>query len=301
MKILFLGSPNFAKIVLEGILAAGHKVVAVICQPDRPASRGHKLQAPEVKEFATKQGIKVLQFEKVNQHLDEIKKLDFDLFVTASFGQILSHDFLSLKLGLNVHPSLLPLLRGPTPIQTALLQNMTQTGVTIQKMRYEVDSGEILEQESLDISPQDDYLSLENKLANLSVKLLTKGLEKIEKGKAVFVSQKGEPTYTKMIKKEDGRLNFTSPSCVCLGQVRALSHNPGCYFEIDGQRVKVLKAQIAPDNMLYFPKQIIRDKKHFLIECDRSAIEILSLISPNGKIMDGKSFLNGQRNLETVD
>ena len=300
MKVLFLGSPNFAKIVLNGIIEAGHEVVAVICQPDRESGRGHKLQMSEVKQFALEKGIKVLQFEKVNQHVEEIRALGFDVFVTASFGQILSREFLGLGLGINVHPSMLPLLRGATPIQTALMQNLKETGVTIQKMVYEVDAGDILEQEKIKIEDDDDYRSLESKLAELSVKLVKSALEKLENGSAKFVPQVGEPTFTKMINKEDGRLDFSKSALENLGKVRGIAHNPGCYFEIGGQRVKVLKAKLSSDNILYQPKQIIKDKNHLLIKCADSVIEILSLISPNGKVMDGKAFLNGLRGVEEV-
>lgn len=301
MKVLFLGSPNFARAVLDGILAAGHEVVAAVCQPDRPASRGHKMQMPAVKEYAIENGIKVLQFEKVNRNLDEIRALDYDIFVTASFGQILSREFLSMKMGLNVHPSLLPQFRGATPIQTALLRGCEKTGVTIQRMVYEVDAGDIIEQEEVDIFPDDDYVSLENRLSEVSVRLLIKALDDIENSRAKFVPQSGEPTFTKMIQKEDGKLDFLQPAFVNVNKVRALSHNPGCYFEIGGQRVKVLAAAVASDNVLYRPKDIISDKKHFLIKCDGSVIEILKLISPNGKTIDGRAYLNGLRNIQRVD
>ena len=301
MKILFLGSPNFAKVVLEGILQAGHEVVAVVCQPDRPASRGQKLQMPEVKPFALEKGIPVLQFEKVNANLEEIKKLNFDLFVTASFGQILSREFLSLKMGVNVHPSLLPQLRGATPIQTALLQNLKSTGVTIQRMVYEMDAGDIIEQQQVEIDDEDDYTSLENKLSRVSVVLLNKALEKIQNNTAVFTPQIGQPTFTKLITKQDGKLDFNQTALENLGKVRALAHNPGAYFEINGQRVKVLKAIVVADNLLYQPKEIIKDKNNFIIKCKDSALQILSLISPSGKVMDGKAFLNGLRNVEKVD
>lgn len=301
MKVLFLGSPNFARTVLDGILTAGHEVVAAVCQPDRPASRGHKMQMPAVKEYAIENGIKVLQFERVNKNLDAIRALDYDIFVTASFGQILSREFLGMKMGLNVHPSILPKFRGATPIQTALLSGCEKTGVTIQKMVFEVDAGEIVAQEEVDILPDDDYISLEDRLSEVSVRLLTKALDDIEKGMAIFTPQQGEPTFTKMIQKEDGKLDFLQPAFVNVNKVRALAHNPGCYFEIGGQRVKALKAAVASDNVLYQPKDIIKDKKHFLIKCEGSVIEILSLVSPNGKTIDGRAFLNGLRSAERVD
>lgn len=301
MKILFLGSPNFAKIVLEGILQAGHEVVAVICQPDRPASRGHKITMPAVKSFALEKGIPVLQYEKVNAHVEEIGKLKFDLFVTASFGQILSREFLGLGLGVNVHPSLLPQLRGATPIQTALLENMDSTGVTIQRMVYEMDAGDVILQQKVEIAQDDDYLSLENKLAKVSVQLLNEALRQIENGSASFTPQKGKPTFTRLIQKQDGKLDFNQSALENVCKVKALSSNPGVYFEINGQRIKVLKAAVAADNLLYQPKDIIKDKNQFLIKCNNSVLQILSLISPSGKVMDGKAFLNGLRDAEKVD
>lgn len=303
MKVLFLGSPNFAKTVLDGILKAGHEVVAVICQPDRPASRGHKMQMPTVKEYALEKGLKVLQFEKVNRNLDEIAALDYDIFVTASFGQILSRDFLAIKMGLNVHPSLLPQFRGATPIQTALLNGCEKTGVTIQRMVYEVDAGDIIEQEEVEIKPDDDYVTLEKRLSEVSVKLLTKALESIENGTAKFVPQQGEPTFTRMIEKSDGKIDFLRTASENVNKVRALAHNPGCYFELGGQRVKVLKAALADQekSTQNQPKDIIKDKNHFLIKCLHSVIEIVSLVSPNGKTVDGKAFLNGLRNINKVD
>ena len=301
MKILFLGSPNFAKIVLQGLIDDGHEIVAVICQPDRPASRGHQIQMPAVKEFCIEKNITVLQYEKVNEHIDEIKKLNFDLFITAAFGQILSKDFLEISFGVNVHPSLLPKLRGATPIQTALLKNSSITGVTIQKIVYEVDAGDIIEQETLPIEAEDDYLSLEFKLAKLSNKLLSKALKKIKDKELDFRPQIGQPSYTKIINKEDGRLDFNKPGIDNLGIIRALFHNPGAYFTINGQRIKVLKARLVSDNILYAPKDILKDKNGFMIKCKDSVIEILQLIGPSGKIMNGKAFLNGLRNVTRVD
>ncbi len=301
MKVLFLGSPNFAKIVLNGILEAGHEVVAAICQPDRESGRGHKVQMCEVKKFALERKIKVLQFDKVSAHTEEIKALGWDIFVTASFGQILSREFLAMGLGLNVHPSLLPKLRGATPIQSALMQNLKSTGVTIQRMVYEVDAGDILKQEVVAIEDGEDYHSLENRLADVSVRLVCEALNDVEHGKADFRPQEGMPTFTKLIKKEDGKLDFSRSAAENYGKVRAIAHNPGCYFEIGGQRVKVLKAAVASDNILYQPGQIVKDKNHFIIKCNASSLEILSLISPNGKVMDGKAFLNGLRGVEATD
>ena len=144
MKILFLGSSNFSKIVLERMLEEKLNVVGVITQPDKPSGRGHKLKPTEVKTFAFDKGIKVYTFDKIKNHIDEISKIDYDLAVVASFGQILPQTFLDLRLTINVHPSLLPKYRGATPIQSSILNGDKITGVTIMKVAKEVDSGDII-------------------------------------------------------------------------------------------------------------------------------------------------------------
>ena len=165
--------------------------------------------------------------------MSKIFSLEFDLFVTASFGQILSREFLSKKMGLNVHPSKLPKYRGPTPLQTALLNGDTKTSVTIQKMEYEVDSGDILLCEDVEINDDDDFLTLEEKTANLGGSLLVKALDLIEKKEEVFKKQNSlYATYTKMIRKEDGFLDFNNSADNIVNKIRAISENPGCYFFI---------------------------------------------------------------------
>ena len=248
MKVLFLGSPEFAKIVLSYVLESHHEVVAVICQVDKPSGRGNKLTSPIIKPFAQEKGIPVFQFDKVNRHIEEIKNLGFDVFVTASFGQILSRDFLEIGEGLNVHPSMLPKYRGSTPIQTALLNCDEETGITIQKMRYEVDSGEVYMQKPFKIDCDDDFDSLSTKLAHESGKMLVEVLDKIERKEIVLKNQEGEITFTKMIEKKDGYLDFYSSKAEhIVGQVRAYGCNPGAFFFLDGERVKVFKARVVED------------------------------------------------------
>ena len=295
MKVLFLGSPNFAKIVLSYVLESHHEVVAVICQMDKPSGRGNKLTPPEIKPYAQEKSIPVLQFDKVNRHIDEIKQLDFDVFVTASFGQILSRDFLAMKEGLNVHPSMLPIYRGATPIQTALLHNDKKTGITIQKMRYEVDSGEIYAQKEFEINDDDDFDSLSERLAHESGKMLIEVLDKLEKNEIVLREQEGEPTFTKMIEKGDGYLDFhNEPAELIVGKVRAYGCNPGAFFFLDGERVKVFKAKICDDVTNEVGKIIIENKR-FIIKTMQKSVEILILQPQNGKKIDIKSFLNGYK------
>ena len=161
MKILFLGSSHFSKIVLEELIKKGVNISAVITQPDKPAGRGHKLTPTEVNIFAKENGIDVFTFPKVRDYIEEISKLNYDVALVASFGQILPQAFLDLKLTINVHPSLLPKYRGATPIQSAILNGDEITGVTIMKVAKEVDSGDIILQQQVQINSN---LSLHLKL-----------------------------------------------------------------------------------------------------------------------------------------
>ena len=144
MKILFLGSSRFSLIVLQKMLEEGIDVGTVITQPDRPSGRGHKLTPTEVKTFALERGIEVKTFDKLRLHMEEVKTIDYDLSVVASFGQILPNEFLEHRLCINVHPSLLPKYRGASPIQSAILNGDKQSGVTIMKVAQEVDAGDII-------------------------------------------------------------------------------------------------------------------------------------------------------------
>jgi len=300
MKILFLGSSEFSIGVLDELIKSKHKVVAVICQPDRPSGRGHKLVAPRIKEYAAGFGIPVLQYEKVNRNIDEIFANDCNVFVTASFGQILSRDFLARKMGLNVHPSALPKYRGATPLQTALLNGDKETAVTIQKMEYEVDSGDIIEVEKIEIDEEDTFSTLSEKTSKLGGELLIKALDKLENGSVKFTKQDDEKaTFTKMICKEDGHLNFEDNAKNIVNKVRALGENPGCYFMIGEDRIKVQKLSIC-NELSGKSGEIFVKNKRFFVSCNDYDIEVVMCQSPNGKMMSARDFLNGYKFSENV-
>lgn len=295
MKVLFLGSSDFSIGVLEELLKSKHKVVAVICQPDRPSGRGHKLVAPEIKAYAANLGIPVLQYEKVNKNLDEIFALDFDIFVTASFGQIISRTFLSKKIGLNVHPSKLPKYRGATPLQYALMNGDKETSVSIQKMEYEVDSGDIILCEDTKIEDEDTFSTLSKRTAKIGGELLVKALDLIASGEVKYYPQdNSKATYTKMIQKEDGLLDFNNDAESIVNKVRAIGENPGCYFYVGEDRIKVGKLSICRELELKIGEIKIINKQ-FLIGTNNGCINVLRCQNSNGKMLDAKDFLNGYK------
>lgn len=297
MRILFFGTPYFAEVVLKKLIKK-HTVVGVVCQNDKPANRGKKMVSPNIKTLAESLGIKVFQFERLLDNLEEIKSVDCDIFVTASYGKILPKEVLDLKMCINVHPSMLPKYRGATPIQTALLNGDSLTGVTIMKTDVGMDDGDIIEQREVEISKEDDYLSLMPKLAEIGGDLLLEALSKIENKTAKFVKQNDdEATFTKLIKKEDALLDFNESADVLVNKVRAYVENPTAYFFLGEDRIKVYKAKVEKGDIpnVNIGDVVTVNKKMFLIKTGKDALSILRCQAPGGKVLDVVDFLNGYR------
>lgn len=296
MKVLFFGTPYFAEVILQGLLDSEFEVVGVVCQNDKPAGRGNKLVSPKIVSLARQNNIAVYQFEKLSEHIEDFKKIDYDIAVTASYGKILPKELLDLKLCINVHPSLLPKYRGSTPIQSALLNGDKVTGVSIMKTEIGMDDGDIYVQEEVEISDDDDYVSLLNKLAVVGLRLLIDTLKKIEFGTATRTPQDGtKATFVKLIEKQDGLLDFSQPVQSIVNKVRAFSENPVAYFFIGGERIKVYKAKVADMNSCADVGEIIENKKRFLIQGNGGVFEILKCQAAGGKVLDACSFMNGYR------
>ena len=294
MKILFLGSPYFAVKILEKLLKSRHKVVAVVTQSDKPSGRGQKLMPTQVKVFAKEKGIPVYSFDKLSQHLDEIKKIDYDIAVTASFGQILNEKFLSIAPCINVHPSLLPKYRGATPIQSALLSGDKVTGVSIMKVVRAVDAGDVIAQKQIEIEDEDDYISLQDKLASIGGDLLVEVLDLFEKGQVKAVGQdESKATFCRKLEKGDGLLDFNKTACQLVNQSRALCQM-GVFILIDGQRLKVAEIKnVSKDFQNLEIGEVAPVKGRIIFGCKDGAVEIGQCLSKNGKMISAKDFLNG--------
>lgn len=296
MKILFFGTPRFAEIILQGLLDDGREVVGVVCQNDKPAGRGNKMVSPHIVELAKQNNLPVYQFEKLKDHIEDFKNIDYDLAVTASYGKILPEAFLNIKPCINVHPSMLPKYRGATPIQSALLNGDTQTGVTIMKTEVGMDDGDIFVQQTVDILPEDDYILLLDKLAQVGLSLLKETLDKIENHTQVRTKQDDScATFVKLIQKEDALLDFSYPAQSLVNKVRAFCENPVAFFNLGDDRIKVYKAKVFNNSTNFEIGQVLEDKKHFLVQAKDGVFEILICQASGGKKMDARSFLNGFR------
>ena len=297
-NIIFMGSPEFAVPTLKH-LAEQYHISGVVTQPDRPAGRGRVLTPPPVKLAALSLGIEVIQPERLRspEAFEILESWKPDLIIVAAYGQILRQVVLDLPhFGcLNVHASLLPRWRGAAPIQAALLNGAEKTGVSIMKMDAGIDTGSVLAQEDLQIDPQDNALTLGQRLALKGADLLIKTLPAYLSGLITPMQQDNSlSSYAKMLKKEEGLLNFTSPAWVLVNKIRAFYPWPGAYTIWNNDILKIHKAGVFQENTLIGARKIING---YPAIGTGDGWLILDEVQPAGKkAMAGKIFLQGARN-----
>lgn len=243
MKILLAGTPNFSVHIFEEIIK-NFEVVGVITQPDKKSGRGMKLISSPVKDLAIKYGIKLFQEDNISSIFEELKLLDFDIFLTAAFGQLIPDNILSLakKGSINIHCSLLPKYRGAAPIQHSLLNGDKETGISLIYMIKKMDAGNIIFKKVVGIDEDDSSDSLFNKLSLIAQKEISNWLTLFYEGKFKAIEQNiNDVTYAPKLTKENGFLTKDSSQNM-INKIRAYNSNPGAYLFINGKRVKVFKA-----------------------------------------------------------
>ena len=303
IKIVFMGSPDFALPSLRA-LASTYDVVGVVTQPDRASGRGRELKSPPVRGLAIELNIPVIQPEKLRapEAMEQLRAWNPDLIVVAAFGQILKPGVLDLpRYGcINVHASLLPRWRGAAPINAAILAGDEETGVTIMKMDVGLDTGPMLAKQSIRLAPGVTAGEAFAELSTLGADLLLATLPDYLAGKIVPQPQpEAGATYAPMLKKEDGRLDFTRPAAVLERRVRAMNPWPGAWFEWDGNLLKVLRASVAGAGQRRESGTRLIVEGRPAVMCADEAL-ILEEVQPAGKkSMPGKSFLSGARNWES--
>lgn len=299
MKVIYMGTPDFAVGPLEAIIEAGHEVTAVVTQPDKPRGRGKEMAASPVKECAQKHGIPVLTPVKIKaaEAVAQLREYPADIFVVAAFGQILSEEILQMpKYGcVNVHASLLPKYRGAAPIQWSIIDGETETGVTIMQMDRGLDTGDILFQQKVPITSEDTGESLFDKLAKAGSALITEALVKIEKGDVHPVRQDdAKSCYAKMLTKAAGKIDWSKSAAEIERLVRGLNSWPSAYTEYKGKQLKIWKAKVMPA-MEGTPGTIAKVTKDQVIVCTGDGALALEEIQLEGKKrMRMKEFLLGR-------
>ncbi len=302
MKVVYMGTPDFAVSPLEKLMEEGHEVLLVITQPDREKGRGKGIAQSPVKECAIKHGIEVFQPEKIKdpEAVSFVKKFDADIFVVAAFGQILSEEILSIpKYGcINIHASLLPKYRGAAPIQWAVLNGEEYSGVTIMQMAKGLDTGDILTQEKIKLSEDETGDSLFDKLTDLGADLLIKTLPLIEKGKIIPQKQdEALSTYAGKITKDMGLLDFNKDSKTLERFVRGLNSWPSAYTHIDGKTLKIWEAEASLEKVKNTePGTVINvSSDSFDIVCGEGLLRVRAVQLEGKKRMSVHDFLLGYR------
>lgn len=305
MKIVFMGTPDFAVGALQAIIEAGHQVSAVVTQPDKPRGRGKELQMTPVKACAADHNIPVFQPVKIKEPeaVEILRGYDADIFVVAAFGQILSEEILSMpKYGcVNIHASLLPKYRGAGPIQWAVINGEKKTGITIMQMEKGLDTGDMLLQKEVEIDPKETGDSLHDKLAAAGAELIVEALPKIESGQLTPRKQNdAESCYAKMLQKSMGRIdwNMTADKLDCL--IRGLISWPGASTTFRGKNLKIWEQEPAAEGDFSVqisasaPGTVVSvEKEAFYVQTGEGALKVLSVQIEGKKRMDVKDFLLG--------
>lgn len=302
MKIIFMGTPNFAVPSLE-VLNEKYEVVLVVSQPAKPEGRKGILKNPPVALKALELGIQLFQPEHIKNEYEYFKNIKADMIVTAAYGQFIPTKILNLyKKCINVHGSLLPHHRGGAPIQRAIINGDKKTGVTIMEMVKKMDAGRMYASSEIPILDSDNNSSLFEKLAIIGKNLLMENIEDIYNGKNEGIMQnEEEATISPNIAPEEEKINFNIDARKVFNLIRGLSDEPGAYCEYNGQRIKIYKASIEKNDSDASPGTIINIKKSLIVKCKTDAISILELQIPGKKRMNVKDFLNGQKLLNLND
>ena len=254
MRIVFMGTPEPAKKILQALLDAKKEVVLVVTQPDRPKGRRLKVSKSPVKELAEKVRISIETPERVKDKIfiEKLKSIAPDIIVVAAYGKILPKEILDIpKHGcINVHASLLPKYRGAAPIQWALMNGEKETGVTIFRLKETLDTGDIILQKSIPIEDNDDAETLSGKLFDLGGKLLLEAIDLIENGKAEYKPQKeADASYAESLRKESGVIDWHKSAIDIHNRVRAMYPWPGAHTYYNGKILKILKSEIKIVNL----------------------------------------------------
>ena len=299
MRIVFLGTPDFGVPSLKALVEAGHDVVGVFTQPDKPKGRGNKMLPSPVKVCAQGFGIPVFQPVKIRvDGVEDLRALAPDLCVTAAFGQILSQEVLDIpKIGtVNVHSSLLPKYRGSAPINWAVMEGETVTGVTTMMTDKGLDTGDILLKREVPILPGETAEELTLRLAPIGAELLIETVRRLEAGDCPREKQnEAEASYFPMLKKEMGDIDWNLPAEKIVNLVRGLTPWPGtCFIWGEGETVKVWKAETA-ENPGFTPGTIIAAdaKQGLIIAAGENAVRVMELQAPSGKRMNARDYLRG--------
>jgi methionyl-tRNA formyltransferase len=308
LKVLFFGSSDFSVPFIDTIHKSKHSIILAVTNPDAKTGRGKKITPNPVKIAALELGIKYYELEKFDDFsIDFIKSGAFDIIVSVSYGKIIPSQILDISgiKTVNVHPSILPKYRGPSPIATALLNGEKTTGISLIKINKTLDTGDIYELKKIPVSNEDNYSTIEAKIINIATLMLAEFLERVEKNNlSAFPQSSSGISYTKIFTKKDTIIDWNDNGLNIFNRIRAFANKPGCISLFKGRIVKILKSKIQDAELIektkiYGPGEVVfAEKTGLIIKCGKKENDFISieLIQPQDKkIMSFRDFINGYR------
>ncbi len=306
MNVIFMGTPGFAVPTLEKLHESKHNLVLVVTQPDKPSGRGKKLKKSEVKETAEKLGLNIFQPDKIKkqENIDLLKSYNPDVIVVVAYGQILNKEILTLpKYGcINVHASLLPKLRGAAPLNWALINGETKTGITTMQMDVGLDTGDMLLKSEVEIDENINVGELHDILMHKGAELLIETLDKLEKNELTPKKQDDSlSSYAPILNNENRKINWNLPAKSIHNLIRGLSPWPAAYFTLDEKTVKVYSSSYINDDSDYEPGYVIKANNEGIFVKAKDGIVILKEIQmPGKKKMPVEAYLRGNKFPEKI-
>lgn len=299
MRVVFMGTPDFAVPTLQALVQAGHDVAAVVTQPDRPRGRGKKETAPPVKVAAQTFQIPVFQPQRVKdpEFIDVLKKITPEIIVVVAYGRILPPAILNLPVYgcINVHASLLPKYRGAAPLHWAVMNGERETGITIMRMDEGMDTGDVLLMEAVPVSEQDNVGTVHDKLAALGAGLLLKGLELAGRGELAGTPQEGEPSYAPMLKAEDEIIDWGRPARHLFNQIRGMDPWPGARTVFFGRVLKIWQAVVVDEgDQGHIPGQVLdAGRQGIMVGTGQGRLLLKEIQLQGGRRMSAADFVRG--------
>ncbi|ABY93041.1 methionyl-tRNA formyltransferase [Thermoanaerobacter sp. X514] len=299
LKIVFMGTPEFAVPSLQKLFEEGYDVAAVVTQPDKQKGRGMKFSFSPVKEVALQKGVEILQPEKIKNNpefLNRLEEINPDAIVVVAYGKILPEEILTLpKYGcINVHASLLPKYRGAAPINWAIINGEKETGITTMLMDKGLDTGDMLIKKSIPILEEDDAETLHDKLSRLGAEVLIETLKGLEKGSLTPVKQREEEaSYSPILTKEMGHIDWNKTAEEIRNLIRGMKPWPGCYTFYGDKMLKIWKGEIVEYNGNEENGTVLKSKGDLIVKCDKDALKIVEIQQEGSKKMGIREYLIG--------
>ena len=296
LKIIFMGTPDFAVPILKSVYETNHKILQVYTQPAKKKDRGQKILNSPVQEYANQLNLKIrcpISLESTEE-IEHFKRLEPDIALVVAYGKILPKKILNQgkTIFINLHASLLPRWRGAAPIQRAIMNMDQETGVSIMKIIEKLDSGPVMLKSKIKLNKDSNFEDVSKQMANVGAKLVIEALNLIENGKADFVDQnESEATYAKKIDKKESKINWNEKANTIIAKINSLNPHPGCWFKIYGSRIKIIKAK---EIKIHGRPGEIMDEE-LTVACSENAIQILELQKEGKKKLSTKEFLKGNK------